>query len=81
MKRTRELTSIHYRREVKRAFACQGLRGHCPVCGSTLEASVVSQAAQPPTDRLAPVETAVFRLVSEGPKDELSGITGGHVKR
>jgi len=73
MRRTWELTSIHYRREVKRLFASQGLRGRCPVCGSTLEASVVSLTAQPPAARPAPTETAVFHLVNEGGK----GRTGG----
>ena len=80
MKRTSELTSVRYRREVTRSFASQGLRGRCPVCGSILEASVVSVAAHPPTDSPAPVETAAFRLVSEGSKDESSGVPEGQVK-
>jgi len=76
MRRTREVTSIHYRREVKSLFASQVLRGRCPVCGSTLEASVVSVAAQLPTNGPAPVQTAVFRLANEGPKGRIVGGPG-----
>ncbi len=47
MRRTREVTSIHYRRSVKRPvspdFSRPDLRGRCPVCGSTLEVILGNQ--------------------------------------
>jgi hypothetical protein len=46
MKRTRELTSIHYRRSVKRRASVnvqsRGLQSHCPSCGTSLEVVLVS---------------------------------------
>lgn len=42
MKETRELTSIYYRRSVKRP-ASPVLQGFCPVCGSRLEAVFIHE--------------------------------------
>jgi len=45
VKRTRELTSIHYRRTVTKPSS-SGVQGqshaHCPICGAPLEAIFVS---------------------------------------
>ena len=46
MKRTKEVTAIHYRRSVRRlAFPdlqAHALRSHCPLCSSPLEAVLVN---------------------------------------
>jgi len=46
VKRTRELTSIHYRRTVTKPSS-SGVQGqshaHCPICGAPLQAVVVSE--------------------------------------
>jgi hypothetical protein len=75
MRRTRELTSIHYRRSVKRT-ASQGPRGYCPVCGSALEASVVNEPAETPGGSPTPVERTVFRLVRGEPEGRPGGGSG-----
>ena len=67
MRRTRELTSIHYRRSIKRS-ASQRLHGYCPVCGSALEAIVVNEAEETREGGLKPVERTVFRLAREEPE-------------
>jgi len=43
MKRTRELTAIHYRRSLKRPAAPD--QPNCPVCGSPLQESPVNDLA------------------------------------
>jgi hypothetical protein len=68
MRRTRELTSIHYRRSVKRPSASQGLRGYCPVCGSALEVIVVNEPEETRGSGSRPSERTVFRLVREEPE-------------
>jgi hypothetical protein len=65
MRRTRELTSIHYRRLVKRSRASLGLRGYCPVCGSALEVIVVDEPEGTRGGSAKPVERTVFRLARE----------------
>lgn len=67
MRRTRELTSIHYRRSIKRS-ASQRLHGYCPVCGSPLEVIVVNEPGETLGGGLKPVEETVFRLVREEPE-------------
>lgn len=45
MKRTRELSVIHYRRSVKRSVS-RTFPSHCPACGSSLPAGAVNEAGQ-----------------------------------
>lgn len=92
MKRTQELTSIHYRRSVKRS-ASRVLHGHCPVCGSPLEA-VAAGANGPENTQEGDRESAeriVIHLVRKepGPQPEkdsgdqccvrVSPATGSHI--
>lgn len=64
MKRTWELTSIHYRRSVKRPATpdIQSL-DHCPVCGTPLEAIRVNN----PEARggLKAAQSIVFRVAQQ----------------
>ncbi len=49
MKRSRELTSIHYHRSIRRPASPNArsscFQGQCPVCGNSLEAILVSEPA------------------------------------
>lgn len=69
MKRTRELTCIHYRRSIKRPASpnvqSQDLQSRCPVCGSPLEAVFISEPEDSQTDRLKAGQTIVFRVVRQ----------------
>jgi len=74
MKRTRELTAIHYRRSVKRPVS-QELRACCPVCGSPLDVVVVatSNPGDPRSGGHIPEERTIFPPVCE----ESDGHPGG----
>lgn len=76
MKRTREFTSIHYRRSVKRPVS-QELHACCPVCGSALDVIVVA-TNNPGNPRGAGrkiEERAIFPLVREGPEGYPGGVS------
>ncbi len=61
MKRTLEVTAIHYRRTVKRPTS-RVLHGYCPVCGSPLEAAFVPPA-DPQTGNCKSEGETVFCVV------------------
>ena len=66
MKRTREVTSIHYRQRFRRSVSAV-LHGYCPVCGSPLEAAVTGESDSPDQQRREskPEGKVVFHLGSE----------------
>jgi hypothetical protein len=68
MKRTRELTSVHYRRSVKRLASLdvqnQSLQCRCPVCSTPLEAILVSEPGDSQKDRLR-AQRAVLRVAQK----------------
>ncbi len=78
MKRTREVTSIHYRQRFRRS-ASAVLHGYCPVCGSPLEAAVTGESDSPDPQRRGcqPEGKVVFHLVSEDLGEHPTQDSGG----
>lgn len=71
MKRTRELTAIHYRRTVKRSVSPNlqkaDLQGRCPVCGARLAVSFVRDSNDAEGDNAA--QKIVFRELEKHPNE------------
>jgi hypothetical protein len=67
MKRTREVTAIHYRRSVRRSASpdlqSQALGDRCPVCGSPLEAGPVNDPEDTQGGGLKAVRGIALRLM------------------
>jgi hypothetical protein len=69
MKRTRDVTFVHYRRSVRRSSP-RDLHGYCPVCGSLL-AVVVNDSGDTWGVGSKVVERTVFRVVRDDPEGGL----------